>query len=50
MCMRDVWEISAATHGEVANMVRRVAALLKTTLAPDGVNVKPNTGEAAGQY
>jgi histidine triad (HIT) family protein len=46
---RDVWEISNASHGEVADMVHRVATLLKTTFAPEGVNVKHNTGEAAGQ-
>ncbi|MEO3808227.1 HIT family protein [Sphaerisporangium sp. B11E5] len=46
---RDLWEISEVSHGKVADMVRRVAALLRTTLAPDGVNVKHSTGEAAGQ-
>ncbi|MFI7704625.1 HIT family protein [Nonomuraea sp. NPDC049480] len=46
---RDVWEISEVSHGKVADMVHRVAALLKTALAPEGVNVKHNTGEAAGQ-
>ncbi|MFB4271392.1 HIT family protein [Nonomuraea sp. GTA35] len=49
MHARDVWEISKTSHGEVADMVHRVAAVLKTTLAPEGVNVKHNTGEAAGQ-
>ncbi|MGP3963141.1 HIT family protein [Nonomuraea sp. 3N208] len=47
--MRDVWEISEVSHGKVADMVHRVTALLKTALAPEGVNVKHNTGEAAGQ-
>ncbi|WP_344939961.1 HIT family protein [Sphaerisporangium flaviroseum] len=47
--VRDVWEISKVSHGEVADMVHRVAALLKATLAPEGVNVKHNTGQAAGQ-
>ncbi|MEV0388221.1 HIT family protein [Nonomuraea sp. NPDC050643] len=46
---RDVWEISEFSHGKVADMVHRVAALLKTAVAPDGVNVKHNAGEAAGQ-
>ncbi|MER7500527.1 HIT family protein [Nonomuraea pusilla] len=46
---RDVWEISEVSHSRVADMVYRVAALLKATLAPEGVNVKHNTGEAAGQ-
>ena len=46
---RDMWEISEASHGHVAALVHRVAALLNTTLTPEGVNVKHNTGEAAGQ-
>ncbi|ACU72544.1 histidine triad (HIT) protein [Catenulispora acidiphila DSM 44928] len=46
---RDMWEISEVSHGHVAAMAHRVAALLNATLAPDGVNVKHNTGEAAGQ-
>lgn len=46
---RDVWEISAVSCGQVAVMVHRVAALLKTALAPEGVNVTHSTGEAAGQ-
>lgn len=46
---RDVWQISEAAHGKVAAMVHRVAALLNTSLAPDGVNVRYNSGEAAGQ-
>ncbi|GAA2205954.1 HIT family protein [Nonomuraea monospora] len=46
---RDVWEISEASHGEVAGMVHRVAALLRTALAPDGVNVRHNSGAVAGQ-
>lgn len=45
----DVWEISEAAHAEVAATVHRVAALLNTTLAPDGLNVKHNSGESAGQ-
>lgn len=46
---RDLWEISEAAHGEVTAMVHRVAALLRTALAAEGVNVKHNTGAAAGQ-
>ncbi|UBU15020.1 HIT family protein [Nonomuraea gerenzanensis] len=46
---RDVWEISQASHGQVADMVHRVAGLLRTALAPDGVNVRHNTGDVAGQ-
>ncbi|MFI6725013.1 HIT family protein [Streptomyces sp. R-74717] len=46
---RDIWEISEATHGHVARMVHRVAALLNTALAPDGVNIVHSTGEAASQ-
>jgi histidine triad (HIT) family protein len=46
---RDVWEISMDSHGQVAGMVHRVAALLKTALAPEGANVVSSTGDAAGQ-
>ena len=46
---RDVWEISEVSHGQVASMVHRVAALLKTVFAPDGVSLTSSTGEAAGQ-
>jgi histidine triad (HIT) family protein len=46
---RDVWTISEAVHGHVARMVHRVCALVKTALAPDGVNVVHATGEAAWQ-
>jgi histidine triad (HIT) family protein len=46
---RDLWEISEDAHGHVTAMVHRVAQLLNTALAPDGVNVKHNTGQAAGQ-
>ena len=46
---RDLWQISEAAHSHVAAMVHRVAALLKSALAPDGMNVKHNTGPAAGQ-
>jgi histidine triad (HIT) family protein len=46
---QDVWEISENSHRQVAGMVHRVAALLKTVLAPEGVNVTHSTGEAAGQ-
>jgi histidine triad (HIT) family protein len=45
----DIWEISEVSHRNVAAMVHRVAALLKTTLAPEGMNAKHNTGKAAGQ-
>jgi histidine triad (HIT) family protein len=46
---RDVWTISEGSHGHVARMVHRVCALMKTTLGPDGVNIRHATGEAAGQ-
>ena len=46
---RDLWEISEHAHGQVAAMVHRVARLLSSALSPDGVNVKHNTGPAAGQ-
>lgn len=46
---RDVWEISEVSLSQVAGMVHRVAALLTTVLAPDGVNLTSSTGEAAGQ-
>lgn len=46
---RNVWEIAEETHGHVARMVHRVAALLRAALAPDGLNVNHSTGEAAGQ-
>lgn len=46
---RDLWQISEAEHGQVAAMVHRVAGLLNSSLMPEGVNVKHNTGRAAGQ-
>jgi histidine triad (HIT) family protein len=46
---RDLWEISEHAHGQVTAMVYRVARLLNSALSPDGVNVKHNTGQAAGQ-
>lgn len=46
---RDVWAISEAAHGQVARLAHRVCALLKTALAPDGVNIRHSTGQAAGQ-
>ena len=46
---RDLWEISEAAHSQVAALVHRVARLLTTALAPEGMNVKHNTGKAAGQ-
>jgi histidine triad (HIT) family protein len=46
---RDIWAISEATHGHVALIVHRVSALVKAALAPDGVNIRHSTGEAAGQ-
>ena len=46
---RDLWEISEAAHAHVATMVHRVAGLLRTALEPDGMNVRHNTGHAAGQ-
>lgn len=46
---RDLWEISEHAHGQVTAMVYRVARLLNSALSPDGVNVKHNTGKAAGQ-
>ncbi len=45
----DIWTISEPVHEAVARMAHRVAALVKATLAPDGVNVTHSTGEAAGQ-
>ncbi|MEV6349643.1 HIT family protein [Actinoplanes sp. NPDC051851] len=47
--VRDLWEISDETHQDVSHMVHRVAALLRTALAPDGMNVNNSTGEAGGQ-
>ncbi|WP_279433685.1 HIT family protein [Actinomadura sp. KC345] len=44
-----IWEIFEAAHAQVAGMVHRVAALLKATLAPDGMNVVHSNGEAAWQ-
>ncbi|WP_169740004.1 HIT family protein [Actinospica robiniae] len=46
---RDLYQISEAAHGQVAATVHRVAALLNSALEPDGVNVKHNTGQSAGQ-
>jgi histidine triad (HIT) family protein len=46
---RDLWEISEVSHRQVADMVHRVAALLRTVVTPEGVNVTSSTGEAAGQ-
>ncbi|HUB38213.1 MAG TPA: HIT family protein [Streptosporangiaceae bacterium] len=46
---RDIWAISDTAHGRVARLVRRVCALMKTSLGVDGVNVRHATGEAAGQ-
>jgi histidine triad (HIT) family protein len=46
---RDLWEISEDVHSRVAAMVHQVAGLLNDALAPDGMNVKHNTGKAAGQ-
>lgn len=46
---RDLWEVSATVHSQVAAMVHRVAGLLNTALAPDGMNVRHNSGSAAGQ-
>lgn len=46
---QDLWEISEDAHGRVAAMVHRVAGLLKAALAPEGMNVKHNTGKAAVQ-
>ncbi|AQZ62702.1 Histidine triad (HIT) nucleotide-binding protein, similarity with At5g48545 and yeast YDL125C (HNT1) [[Actinomadura] parvosata subsp. kistnae] len=46
---RDLWDITQERHGQVAAMVHRVAALLKAALAPEGLNVRHNTGRAAGQ-
>lgn len=46
---RDMWDISQDAHGHVASMVRRVALLLKQVFEPDGVNVRVNSGAAAGQ-
>lgn len=45
----DLCDVSEAVHSQVAAMVHRVARLLTATLAPDGMNVKHNTGRAAGQ-
>lgn len=47
--VRDLWEITEAAHAKVASTVHRVAALLNTALVPEGVNVRHNTGRAAGQ-
>ncbi|MBR7839125.1 HIT family protein [Actinospica durhamensis] len=47
--VRDLWDVSATVHGQVAAMVHRVAGLLATALTPDGINVKHNSGSAAGQ-
>ncbi|MFF5205919.1 HIT family protein [Streptosporangium sp. NPDC000396] len=46
---RDLWEISEDACAHVTRMVHRVAALLRTALAPDGMSVTHATGEAAGQ-
>lgn len=46
---RDMWDISEDVHAHVASMVRRVTLLLKEVFAPDGVNVRVNSGAAAGQ-
>jgi histidine triad (HIT) family protein len=45
----DLWDISDTAHAHVAALVRRVAVLLKTAFEPDGVNVRINSGAAAGQ-
>lgn len=46
---RDIWAISAVSHGQVARLVHSVCALLKTALGPDGLSIRHSTGEAAGQ-
>ncbi|WP_194925202.1 HIT family protein [Catenulispora pinisilvae] len=47
--VRDMWDISEVEHGHVASMVRRAALLLRQAFEPDGVNVRVNSGAAAGQ-
>ncbi|URM97793.1 HIT family protein [Actinomadura madurae] len=46
---RTIWDIGEAVHGQVAHMVHRVAALLRTALEPDGLNIAQANGEAAWQ-
>ncbi|WP_370351391.1 HIT family protein [Catenulispora sp. EB89] len=46
---RDIWDISDDSHAGVASLTRRVALLLKDVFEPDGVNVRLNSGAAAGQ-
>ncbi|MEO3822996.1 HIT family protein [Actinomadura sp. B10D3] len=46
---RTIWDISQAVHGQVAHMVHKVAALLRTALEPDGLNIVQANGEAAWQ-
>ena len=43
------YRVLEAVHARVATMVHRVARLLNTALTPEGMNVKHNTGQAAGQ-
>ncbi|MEY9904909.1 histidine triad (HIT) family protein [Catenulispora sp. MAP12-49] len=45
----DMWDISDDAHTHVASMARRVALLLKDVFEPDGVNLRVNSGAAAGQ-
>ncbi|MEY9930687.1 histidine triad (HIT) family protein [Catenulispora sp. GP43] len=47
--VRDMWDISDDAHTHVASMARQVALLLKDVFEPDGVNVRVNSGAAAGQ-
>ncbi|MEV5504370.1 HIT family protein [Nonomuraea fuscirosea] len=46
---RDLWDLPEHSFAEVARLVHRVSALLRTALAPDGMSVTHATGAAAGQ-
>ncbi|WP_214408515.1 HIT family protein [Sphaerisporangium fuscum] len=46
---RDIWDLPEEEHARVARMVHRVARLLKTALAPDGLTITHASGAAAGQ-
>ena len=46
---RDIWEIGEETAARIMRVVHRLAGAMKEALGAEGMNLRQNSGERAGQ-